>query len=103
MPGKDCRFMTTCCTAVRHLAVAIVLLPGWAAAAAPAPDACGEVIALETHSRTTTRYALAPPGGAPAKEAPIALLLLPGGGGHLNLDEKGCPRALRGNSLVRSL
>jgi pimeloyl-ACP methyl ester carboxylesterase len=28
---------------------------------------------------------------------------LVGGGGHLNLDASGCPRALKGNSLVRSL
>jgi hypothetical protein len=30
-------------------------------------------------------------------------VLLPGGGGHLDLDDKGCPRALMRNSLVRSL
>jgi hypothetical protein len=27
----------------------------------------------------------------------------PGGGGHLALDDRGCPQALKGNSLVRSL
>jgi hypothetical protein len=30
-------------------------------------------------------------------------VLLPGGGGHLDLDANGCPRALKGNSLVRSI
>ncbi len=30
-------------------------------------------------------------------------MLLVGGGGHLDLDDQGCPRALTGNSLVRSL
>jgi hypothetical protein len=63
---------------------------------------CGEVVALQTHSRTTTRYALAGPPGAPAP-AQIALVLLVGGGGHLDLDALGCPRALTGNSLVRSV
>jgi hypothetical protein len=33
----------------------------------------------------------------------ITLALLPGGPGHVDLDEKGCPRALKGNSLVRSI
>jgi hypothetical protein len=59
---------------------------------------CGEVVTLETHGRTTTRYALVQP-----KNAQAALVLLPGGGGHVDLDDKGCPRALKGNSLVRSL
>src|SRR5262245_4548083 len=48
------------------------------------------------------RYALAGPKEAPAGD-PIALVLLVGGGGDLDLDERGCPRALKGNSLVRSL
>jgi len=30
-------------------------------------------------------------------------VLLVGGGGDLDLDDRGCPRALKGNSLVRSL
>lgn len=64
--------------------------------------ACGEVVQIETHDRTTTRYALALPASAPSGER-IALVLLPGGGGFLDLDDQGCPRELRGNSLVRSL
>ena len=63
---------------------------------------CGEVVTIETHDRTTTRYALAYPQPAPPENARTALILLPGGGGHLNLDDGGCPRALTGNSLVRS-
>ncbi len=59
--------------------------------------ACGEVITLQTHGNTTTRYALdAPP------KAVAALVLLPGGGGHVNLDARGCAQKLNGNSLVRS-
>lgn len=69
-------------------------------AAAPG-DGCGEVITIATHGRTTTRYALASPRGAAGPGEPMALVLLVGGGGHLALDDKGCPRALKGNSLVR--
>jgi len=64
---------------------------------------CGEVVTIETHGRTTTRYALGYPQDAPAEAGRIALVLLVGGGGHLNLDDNGCARALTGNSLVRSL
>lgn len=67
-----------------------------------ASNPCGEVVTLKTHDGTTTRYALAGPTGAPAGD-PIALVLLVGGGGDLELDDRGCPRALKGNSLVRSL
>lgn len=69
--------------------------------AAPPAGICGEVVAIATHDGTTTRYALGRP--AQASGAPIALVLLAGGGGHLDLDDKGCPRALTGNSLVRSI
>jgi hypothetical protein len=65
---------------------------------AAAHGGCGEVVTIQTHGRTTTRYAL-----ASAQGARIAVVLLVGGGGHLDLDDKGCPRALTGNSLVRSL
>lgn len=72
---------------------------------APLPDGCGEIVSIETHERSITRYALAYPRSeqpqAPGKR--IALVLLVGGGGHLDLDDKGCPRALTGNSLVRSI
>lgn len=69
---------------------------------ATAPGRCGEMVAVKTHGRTTTRYALVSPA-APAQGTRIALVLLVGGGGHLDLDDQGCPRALTGNSLVRSL
>lgn len=69
--------------------------------AAPPPGICGEVVAIATHDGTTTRYALGRP--TQASGAPIALVLLAGGGGYLDLDDKGCPRALTGNSLVRSI
>lgn len=90
---------------MRHAGLAAALLLASAAAAAHAPPAgdCGEVVTIGTHARTTTRYALAQPQGASAQARRIALVLLAGGGGHLDLDDKGCPRALKGNSLVRSL
>jgi hypothetical protein len=69
--------------------------------AAPPANSCGEVITVETHDRTTTRYTLAQ--GAPAQEARIVLVLLVGGGGNINLDDKGCPRSLSRNVLMRML
>jgi hypothetical protein len=80
-----------------------LLLPCAAVAQSSADAGCGEVVTLETHDRTTTRYALAHPQAASQKGPRIALVLLAGGTGHLDLDGKGCPRALTGNSLVRSL
>lgn len=86
------------------IAAALGLLPAGSVAqqAAVPPEVCGDVVTLETHNRTTTRYALARPQTASTQGGPIALVLLVGGGGHLNLDDKGCPQALKGNSLVRS-
>lgn len=78
----------------------VLLGLGLAARAALAqPVGCGDLVTLPTHERSTTRYALA---GPPAASAGV-LVLLVGGGGHLDLDDLGCPRALKGNSLVRSL
>jgi hypothetical protein len=68
----------------------------------PPAGGCGEVVTIESHGGTKTRYALARPKGAP-QGGQAALVLLVGVGGHLDLDDKGCPRALKGNSLVRSL
>lgn len=59
--------------------------------------ACGEVVTLKTHDGSTTRYALTVPPKATA-----VLVLLPGGGGHADLDAKGCAQKLKGNSLIRS-
>jgi pimeloyl-ACP methyl ester carboxylesterase len=75
-----------------------------AQAAAGRPDGfCGEVIAIETHGGTTTRYALSSAPGEGARDTRIALVLLVGGGGNINLDAKGCPRALSRNVLMRML
>jgi len=72
------------------------------AATVPPVGVCGEVVTITTHGGSTTRYALAAaPGGTMDKR--VGLVLLAGGGGYLDLDERGCPRALTGNSLVRML
>ena len=84
-----------------------LLLPAPACLAQPGPASpaatCGEVVTIETHNRSTTRYSLAHPEGAGTPTGRIALVLLPGGPGHVDLDDKGCARALKGNSLVRSI
>ena len=82
----------------------LLALPAAPALAQPngaAPTTCGELVTIQTHDGTTTLYALAQP--QPAQGARIALVLLAGGGGHLNFDDHGCPRSLTGDSLVRFL
>jgi hypothetical protein len=85
----------------RHTALAAFAVAGLVVAGAgsgTAHAACGEVVTLDTHSGTTAKYSLA----GVSSEATFALVLLPGGGGYLKLDDAGCPRKLKGNSLVRS-
>lgn len=83
---------------VMALVLASVMMPV-AQAAAP----CGQLVTVKTHGSSTTRYAFALPDPLPASSIKATVLLLPGGGGHLDLDDAGCPRALQGNSLVRKL
>ncbi len=75
---------------MRILAAALLSLP-------LAALACGEVVTLNTHSNTTTRYAISAPPNATA-----VLVLLAGGAGHVDLDSRGCAQKLKGNSLIRS-
>lgn len=56
---------------------------------------------METHDRSMTRYSFVPPPRTVGPGEPITLVLLAGGSGHVDLDGQGCPRALKGNSLVR--
>jgi hypothetical protein len=90
--------------ALIHASLPCVLASAWwslgALPAAAAPAGCGEVVTVPTHARTTTRYAFTPAAGGPGQHA---LVLLPGSGGHVNLDARGCPRALKGNGLIRML
>lgn len=71
--------------------------------AAPPSETCGEPIIVKTHDNSTTRYALVNPPKSDTAATSITLVLLAGGSGYLDLDEQGCPRALKGNSLVRSI
>lgn len=89
----------TACAALAQIAV--VAACHAQSATVPTPKACGEVAAIETHQRTTTRYALAGPRTEQAHGTPIALVMLIGGGGYINLDDQGCPQLLKRNSLVR--
>lgn len=73
------------------------------AGAETASTHCGEVITIKTHDLSSTRYALAQPRPTRTHGTPIALVLLVGGNGHVSLDDHGCSRALKGNSLVRSI
>lgn len=86
------------------IALLLVTLHSSPAQAENSPTArtCGEVVITPSHDNTTTRYAMAFPQGAAADKR-TTLVLLAGGGGYLNLDNNGCPRALTGNSLVRSI
>jgi hypothetical protein len=87
----------------RHwISIGALATLGWMAAT-PAHSTCGEVITLATHGGTTTPYSLAlPPTAAPQADGAV-LVLLAGGPGYVSLDAQGCPRKLKGNSLVRSL
>ena len=75
--------------------VAIMLLAG--ADRSRASGVCGELITLTGHDDSTTGYSLS----GMSDKATAALVLLPGGGGYLKFGEDGCPRKLKGNSLVR--
>ncbi len=80
------------------------LLAALLVSAATADDTgCGTPVALEVRPGVVQRYALAAPRAAAGREVPAALLLLAGGSGRVDLDPAGCPRGLRGNSLVRSI
>lgn len=90
----------------QHCVLACGMFIGAACLAqAPGQEVCGEVVTLDVRQGKSLRVALAPPtdpNAAPGA-ASITLLLLAGGGGHLDLDAQGCARKLAGNSLVRSI
>ncbi len=61
---------------------------------------CGTVVTLPVRGGAQLQYVLAGPEAPHAARG--ALVLLAGGDGVLDLDAQGCPRLLKGNSLVRS-
>jgi pimeloyl-ACP methyl ester carboxylesterase len=67
------------------------------------PSPCGTVVHMESlHGSGTTRYSWMPGRATDAGDSAIALILLIGGGGTLDLDDAGCPQRLNHNILVRS-
>lgn len=70
------------------------------APAAAAADGCAEVLQIGQSGSHEFYAALA----LPDRGAPVAtLILLPGGSGVVKLNDRGCPRGLTGNSLIRSM
>jgi hypothetical protein len=84
--------------AIIAAALALLLIPP-----AQAAEPCGDVLTVAAHDDTSVRVAYLPAATSAAGQAPVTLALLPGGSGFVDLDEAGCPRALKGNSLVRSI
>lgn len=84
--------------AVLLLAIALTSIVLIQPAVAQTDGPCGLAVSLATAEGSRTIYSLA---GLSAT-ATAALVLLPGGSGFLDLDDQGCPRKLKGNSLVRS-
>jgi hypothetical protein len=106
MPTSNHRFRPAS-PLVRLLFAALALASATVRAEPPAggeAKSCGELVTLRTHADSTTRYALAKPRDPPgAGSTPVALVLLVGGAGYPNLNDSGCARLLKGNSLVRSI
>lgn len=69
------------------------------AAPAFAQTKCGDVRNFDPPSGGGFAASIAAPQGPPA----FVFVLLPGGPGLIDLDAQGCPRALRGNSLIRAI
>jgi pimeloyl-ACP methyl ester carboxylesterase len=67
----------------------------------PPANGCGEVITIETHNRTITRYTLTHPPAVPQEHTRVALVLIVGGDGNLGLTDKGCATLLSRNVLMR--
>ncbi|MDA0784945.1 MAG: hypothetical protein O3B37_01530 [Proteobacteria bacterium] len=72
-----------------------------AALPAAADDNCGMRVSVDIRDGQTQAYSF----GVAADEttALATLVLLPGGGGAVNLDAQGCPRDLTGNTLTRNV
>jgi hypothetical protein len=66
---------------------------------AQAQQRCGEVVTLNTRAGTTMSYSFVEAKGGAG--APLAIVMLIGGSGYLDLDDQGCPRKLSRNNLLR--
>ena len=70
--------------------------------AAATPQPCGPVVTLAAHASSTIRYSWLPGQKQADATGSVALVLLVGGPGTLDLDDTGCPRHLNGNILIRA-
>lgn len=84
------------------LLLLLALASGEALGQRQAATTCGEVLTLRVADGATIGVSLSLPRSA-SGTAPVTLMLLPGGSGNVELDAGGCARALKGNSLVRSI
>jgi len=71
-------------------------------AAAQATEPCGTVVRIDTHAGSSTRYSWVPGRVQEGQADSIAVILLVGGGGAVDIDDAGCPRRLNANILVRT-
>ncbi|MEK9968213.1 MAG: hypothetical protein VW600_03695 [Ferrovibrio sp.] len=85
--------------AIILLAAAVLFAPVAQAQRKAQDGPCGQVESIPGGEAGGFRVAIAEPAIAPK----VALILLPGGGGFVDLNENGCPRQLGGNSLIRSI
>jgi hypothetical protein len=79
--------------------IACVLALLCAASGVAAQTRCGELRSFDPPAGGRFSVSIALPPAAPT----MVFVLLAGGSGLVDLDEQGCPRALRGNSLVRAI
>ncbi|MBT5944842.1 MAG: hypothetical protein HN813_04030 [Rhodospirillaceae bacterium] len=81
------------------LTLLVVTLTALASIPASADDTCGQLVKVDIRDGETQSYSYGTPDQAPI----AALVLLAGGGGALDLDENGCARNLKGNTLTRNV
>jgi hypothetical protein len=60
---------------------------------------CGEIVTIDPPAGGKFALSVAMPDAKPS----AVLILLPGGNGLADLDDDGCARALKGNSLIRAI
>jgi pimeloyl-ACP methyl ester carboxylesterase len=60
---------------------------------------CGEIVTIDPSAGGKFVLSIAEPDAKPK----VVLILLPGGNGLVDLDDDGCARALKGNSLIRAI
>jgi hypothetical protein len=93
-----------CCSTLITLLQLLLTAPCFAQSPSATGDqGCGQLITIDTHDSSATRYAFLAPSDHGLANASITLVLLAGGSGYVDLDDKACPRALKGNALIRMI